>query len=64
MSGVQEAKPGEGAILELKQWGQLLVFTTQQGRIHGWDLRSPKDAWVLTAKPSEVSHSAVAYSTG
>ena len=54
VSGVQEAKLDEGAVLELKQWGSLLVYATQQGRIHGWDLRTGRDAWVLKAKPSQV----------
>ena len=58
-TGVQEARPGEGAILEVKQWGHLLVFATQQGKIHGWDLRSPRDAWVLSGKPSQVNFMAL-----
>lgn len=54
-AGVQSIQPDEGAILEVAQWGSLLVFSTQQGTIHGWDPRSSKNAWTLTAKPSSVS---------
>ena len=54
MAGRQEVHPDEGEVLELKQWGSLLVFSTQQGKIHGWDARMGRDAWTLTAKPSLV----------
>lgn len=50
----QEAKADEGAILELKKWGSLLVYTTEPGRIHGWDLRTGRETWVIGAKASQV----------
>jgi hypothetical protein len=46
--------PGsEGAVLQLQQWGNLLLYVTQQGGVHAWDLRMRGDAWLLTTQPSQ-----------
>ena len=41
----------EGAIVELTHWNNdsqsLLVYGSNKGLVHGWDLRSKEEAWVL-----------------
>lgn len=56
-AGGQQLAPGEGAVLEVQAWGGVLVCATQQGGLHGWDLRMPRPAWVLRCKPQEVRSS-------
>ncbi|KAK9909837.1 hypothetical protein WJX75_008190 [Coccomyxa subellipsoidea] len=45
--GKRQAAPGEGAVLEVMQWGSLLLYATQRGGIHAWDLRADTNAWTL-----------------
>lgn len=47
----QKLCPSEGAILEIKQWGPLLLYVTQRGGVHAWDTRMKRDAWVLPVTP-------------
>lgn len=54
LSGVRRADPGEGSILEVVQCGSLLLYSTQVGRLHAWDLRVARDAWVLHADAGKV----------
>eukprot|EP00798_Chlamydomonas_sp_ICE-L_P013060 gene13060-3672_t len=43
--------PSCGSVLQLQQWGpSTLLYTTQKGGIHAWDLRCKGDAWVLPTK--------------
>lgn len=53
-TGKRQTSPGEGSVLEVRQWNSLLLYTTQRGGLHAWDLRSNKDAFHLTAAPSQV----------
>jgi hypothetical protein len=58
--------PGsEGAVLQLQQWGNLLLYVTQQGGVHAWDLRMREDAWLLRTQPSQgIAEQLVADPTG
>ena len=47
--------PGEGAVVQVQQWGPLLLYSTQRGVLHAWDLRMDRDAWQLPAAPSQAS---------
>ena len=47
--------PGEGAVVQVQQWGPLLLYSTQRGGLHAWDLRMDRDAWQLPAAPSQAS---------
>eukprot|EP00210_Caulerpa_lentillifera_P004626 g4412.t1 len=53
ISNRHEVCPDEGAILNVQQWGALLLYTTQRGILHGWDLRMKKDAWHIKTTPKE-----------
>ncbi|GAX85401.1 hypothetical protein CEUSTIGMA_g12817.t1 [Chlamydomonas eustigma] len=49
----RQLHPGMGSILEVSQWGpSLLVYTSQRGGVHAWDLRMKSDAWALCSHPS------------
>ena len=39
------------------EWDGLLLYTTQRGGLHAWDLRSNRDAFHLTMPPSQVKAS-------
>ena len=53
--------PEEGAVLEVQEWGGLLLYVTQRGQLHAWDLRSKRDAWTLPCKPHEVRSQTCAF---
>lgn len=53
-AGVRQASPGEGAVLEVTQWGSLLLYATQRGGIHAWDLRADTNAWSIPCSPNQV----------
>jgi len=53
-TGKRQAAPGKGAVLEVVQWGGLLLYSTQRGGIHAWDLRSDSLAWTLPCTPNKV----------
>jgi hypothetical protein len=36
----------EGAVLQIQQWGSLVLYVTQRGGTHAWDLRTKGDVWV------------------
>ncbi|KAK9863176.1 hypothetical protein WJX84_011949 [Apatococcus fuscideae] len=44
-TGKQELNPGEGPVLRVREWGGLLLLSTQRGGMHAWDLRAGKNAW-------------------
>ena len=46
--------PDEGAVLEVAQWGRLLLYSTQRGGVHALDHRAGGDAWVLPTKARQV----------
>ncbi|KAK3261308.1 hypothetical protein CYMTET_29780, partial [Cymbomonas tetramitiformis] len=50
---VRQAAPGEGAVLTLARAGPLLVYGTQCGVVHAWDLRAPREAWALRSDPRD-----------
>ena len=52
--GQQELSPGEGPVLRVREWGGLLLFSTQRGGLHAWDLRAGKDAWRIPCPPNQV----------
>lgn len=41
-------------MLEVMQWGSLLLYATQRGGIHAWDLRSDSNAWTLPCTPNKA----------
>ncbi len=52
-------------MLQLQQWGNLLLYVTQQGGVHAWDLRMRGDAWQLASQPSQgLAEQLVADPTG
>lgn len=53
-AGRCQVDAGEGAVLEVQEWGGLVLYATQRGALHGYDLRMGGDAWVLPCKPLEV----------
>lgn len=50
---MRKVAPGEGAVLSVKQCGPLLLYATQRGAVHAWDLRAPGDAFTLRVPQSE-----------
>ncbi|KAK9806003.1 hypothetical protein WJX73_003643 [Symbiochloris irregularis] len=53
LTGRCQVAPDEGAVLDVVEWGGLLLFATQKGALHGWDLRCKRDAWTLPCRPHE-----------
>jgi len=43
-------------VLDVSEWGQLLLYSTQRGGVHALDHRAGRDAWVLPAKARQVLH--------
>ena len=41
-------------MLDVTQWGRLLLYSTQRGGVHALDHRAGGDAWVLPAKARQV----------
>ena len=41
-------------MLEVTQWGSLLLYATQRGGIHAWDLRADNNAWSIPCSPNQV----------
>ncbi len=41
-------------MLEVTQWGSLLLYATQRGGIHAWDLRADTNAWSIPCSPNQV----------
>lgn len=56
-AGMRQASPGEGAVLEVTQWGSLLLYATQRGGVHAWDLRADTNAWTIPCSPNQASSS-------
>ncbi len=54
VTGKRQAAPGEGAVLEVMQWGGLLLYATQRGGIHAWDLRADTLAWTLPCTSNQA----------
>ncbi len=54
-AGMRQAAPGKGAVLEVTQWGSLLLYATQRGGIHAWDLRTDINAWTIPCSPNQAS---------
>jgi hypothetical protein len=52
---VRQAAPGEGAVLAVLQWGGLLLYCTQRGGVHAWDLRADRNAWSLPCTPNQAT---------
>lgn len=53
ISSRHDIDPSEGAILHVQQWDALLLYATQRGIIHAWDIRTKGDAWRLRLDPKE-----------
>lgn len=53
ISSRQEVSPEEGAILYVQQWDALLLYTSQRGVVHAWDIRMKNDAWTIQMDPKE-----------
>lgn len=50
----RQLSPGLGAVLDVQQWGSgLMLYGTQRGGVHGWDLRSRGDVWSLRSPSSQ-----------
>ncbi|MEW5319540.1 MAG: hypothetical protein WDW38_010685 [Sanguina aurantia] len=50
---LRQLSPGQGAVTEVTQWGpHLLLYATQRGGVHGWDLRVKRDVWVMAGPPA------------
>ena len=41
-------------MLDVSEWGRLLLYSTQRGGVHALDHRAGCDAWVLPAKARQV----------
>ncbi len=41
-------------MLEVMQWGGLLLYATQRGGIHAWDLRADTNAWTLPCTSNQA----------
>ena len=41
-------------MLEVMQWGSLLLYATQRGGIHAWDLRADTNAWTLPCTSNQA----------
>ena len=51
--GKRQLSPGEGAVMDVQQWGpHLLMYVTQRGGVHAWDLRAKQDVWLLRCRPA------------
>jgi len=50
--------PEEGAVLDVCEWGRLLLYSTQRGGVHALDHRAGADAWVLPATARQVGMAA------
>jgi phosphoinositide-3-kinase regulatory subunit 4 len=51
----RQVSPGEGRVFDVQAWGGspfLLTYVTQRGGVHGLDLRSGRDVWVVPSPPS------------
>jgi len=52
---LRTVNPNEGPILSVVHFNgdsfSLLVYATQKGFLHGWDLRSKSEAWVMQIRP-------------
>ncbi|CAM6126892.1 unnamed protein product [Calypogeia fissa] len=63
-SDTRKLDSDEGAIVSLQNFvpegPPHLLYSTQRSRTHLWDLRSPKDAWVLKGDPAQGYTSATA----
>jgi len=53
-AGLRQAAPGEGAVLEVAPWAGQLLYSTQRGGVHVWDLRARRDAWTLPCTPAQA----------
>ena len=53
-AGLRQAAPGEGAVSEVVQWGGLLLYATQRGGAHAWDLRCDRNAWSLPCTSNQA----------
>ncbi|BDA42627.1 hypothetical protein COCOBI_03-5200 [Coccomyxa sp. Obi] len=53
-TGKRVAAPGEGPVMEVMQWGNLLLYATQRGGIHAWDLRADTNAWTLPCTSNQA----------
>lgn len=53
ISCLQEIAPEEGAVLHVQQWDALLLYTSQRGIVHAWDIRMKNDAWKIRVDPKE-----------
>lgn len=57
MSTVQNIERSEGAVVKIDHFESLsssqslIVYATDAGNIHGWDLRAKREAWRLQSKP-------------
>jgi hypothetical protein len=49
-----QVEPGEGAVLAVAPWGQLLLYASQRGGVHAWDHRAARDAWHIPSVPQQV----------
>ena len=41
-------------MLDVSEWGRLLMYSTQRGGVHALDHRAGRDAWVLPARARQV----------
>lgn len=60
-AGLRQASPGEGAVSEVAQWGGLLLYATQRGGVHAWDLRCDRNAWTLPCTSNQARHCPAAH---
>lgn len=55
LTEVRTVNPSEGAVLSIAPYstdsGSMLVYGTQKGHIHCWDLRCQEEPWVLKIPP-------------
>lgn len=40
-------------MLDIRQWGPLLLYVTQRGGVHAWDIRMRQDAWTIPLSPQQ-----------
>ncbi|KAF5833847.1 hypothetical protein DUNSADRAFT_9721, partial [Dunaliella salina] len=51
--GLRQLDPDSGAVLDMCSWGpNVLLYITQHGGVHAWDLRVKQDVWHLPCPPS------------
>jgi hypothetical protein len=41
-------------VLEVAPWAGQLLYSTQRGGVHVWDLRARRDAWTLPCTPAQA----------